>query len=104
MNQTYDVLSKWTRRKKTQIVAEKLTRVLNKQDFKTALSALLLVLAEVHLDANRGEHGDVCVPCTNSSLTELLQTLRGFSDQMIDDVPSGMVSKVPHHEDKKEEG
>ena len=103
MNETYVVLAKWTRRKKTQALVDKLHRILRKYDGKTTLAAMLVVLVDVHLSVNEGPGGKLCVPCTNASLTELIQTLRGFHDEAVDAVPSGLVSKVPHHEDKKEE-
>ena len=98
MNETYKILSAATHRKRVQELSKKIDRTLRNHSYENGVAALTMELAHLHLQMCKGKEGEVCVPCASESLTELIQTLRAFHEQMIDEIPSGQVNKSDHTE------
>lgn len=87
MSTMYDTLAEVSRRKKTKMLRDQMTKLLEGHENISALSVLVSLLATVNLDMHVKDSGVICSRCSAISLTELLQSVRKFNDEVIDAMP-----------------
>ena len=89
MNETFASLAEFGREPKTKRLREAIEDLLDGVEHGVILSALVQVLVESHIASCVEEGEGICIPCTNASLTELLQTMRMVHDEITEQGKDG---------------
>lgn len=85
MNGTFEELSKFAEDPKTQDLMQLVENVCEGYQHGAVLAALVQNLVSSHIQMQSEGEG-LCILCTQVSLTELLQTIRGVHDNAMLDV------------------